>query len=128
MGTFYEVLPGNLVFFHFCYIGTKENELLDHTTELYRKNYTSMENYTSGVQNLTKTFRDQTVIDDSFNSSALIVIPWSIPENSHYCKCYKDESPQEFMEFFAPIYNKFNRPQPNVYLEKANIDQAKKLG
>ena len=61
MGIFYEVLPGNLVFFHFCYIGTKENELLDHTTELYRKNYTSMENYTSGVQNLTKTFRDQTV-------------------------------------------------------------------
>ena len=62
MGTFYEVLPGNLVFFHFCYIGTKEIELLDHTTELYRKNYISMENYRSGVQNLTKTFRDQAVM------------------------------------------------------------------
>ena len=59
--TFHELLPGNLVFFHFYYNGTKEIELLDHTTELYRKNYTSMENYTSGVQNLTKTFCDQTV-------------------------------------------------------------------
>ena len=61
METFHELLPGNLVFFHFYYNGTKEIELLDHTTELYRKNYISMENFTSGVQNLTKTFRDQTV-------------------------------------------------------------------
>ena len=61
MGTFYEVLPGNLVFFHFCYIGTMEIELLDHTTELYRKNYISMENYTSGVQTLYKTVSDQDV-------------------------------------------------------------------
>ena len=66
MGTFYEVLPGNLVFFHFCYIGTMEIELLDHTTELYRKNYIRMENYRSCVQNLTKTFRDQTVLSGLF--------------------------------------------------------------
>ena len=59
--TFHELLPGNLVFFHFYYNGTQEIELLDHTTELYRKNDISMENFTSCVQNLTKTFRDQTV-------------------------------------------------------------------
>ena len=29
------------------------------------------------------------------------------------------------MAFITPIYKKFNRPQPNVYLEKANVDQAK---
>ena len=29
------------------------------------------------------------------------------------------------MAFLAPIYNNFNRPQPKVYLEKANVDQAK---
>merc|ERR1719510_2138887 len=33
---------------------------------------------------------------------------------------------QELMAFLAPIYNNFNRPQPNIYLEKANIDQAKR--
>ena len=49
MGTFYEVLPGNLVFFHFCYIGMQEIELLDHTTELYRKNYISTENFVNDV-------------------------------------------------------------------------------
>ena len=61
METFHELLPGNLVFFHFYYNGTQEIELLDHTTELYRKNYISMENYTSGVQTLYKTVSDQDV-------------------------------------------------------------------
>ena len=61
METFHEVLPDNLVFFHFYYIGTKEIEYLDHTTELYVKNCISGENYTSGGQTLPQTFRDQAV-------------------------------------------------------------------
>ena len=61
MGTFHEVLPGNLVFFHFYYIRTKELEYLDQTNALYWKNYISTENFTSGIQNLCKTFRDQPV-------------------------------------------------------------------
>ena len=48
MGTFHEVLPGNLVFFHFYYIRTKELEYLDHTTELYVKSYNSKWNCTYG--------------------------------------------------------------------------------
>ena len=41
--------------------------------------------------------------------------------------CYKDrnKSPLELKAFLAPIYNNFNRPQPNVYLEEADVDQAK---
>ena len=35
-GTFHEVLPGNLVFFHFYYIRTKELEYLDQTTQLHK--------------------------------------------------------------------------------------------
>ena len=59
--TFHEVLPGNLVFFHFYYCGTIVIEYLDQTTALYRKNYISTENFTSGIQNLFQTSRDQCV-------------------------------------------------------------------
>ena len=69
-----------------------------------------------------KVFEALKGIDDACNTSALIVIPWTWPL---YCKCYKDKSPQELMAFLAPIYNNFNRPQPKVYLEKANVVQAK---
>ena len=61
MGTFHEVLPGNLNFFHFYYIDTIEINLLDQTTELNRKKHINMENFMSGIQNLCKLFRDQTV-------------------------------------------------------------------
>ena len=61
METFHELLPGNLVFFHFYYIGTKEIELLDYTTEFYVKNCISEKNFSSGVQTLPQTFRDQDV-------------------------------------------------------------------
>ena len=61
METFHEVLPDNLVFFHFYYNGTKEIKYFDHTTEFYVKNCKSEENYTSGVQTLNQTFRDQAV-------------------------------------------------------------------
>ena len=61
MGTFHEVLPDNLVFFHFYYIGTKEIKLLDYTTEFYVKNCISEKNFSSGVQTLPQTFRDQDV-------------------------------------------------------------------
>ena len=53
MGTFHEVLPGNLVFFNFYYSGTIELEYLDKTTALNRKNYISTENFTFGIQNLS---------------------------------------------------------------------------
>ena len=53
MGTFHEVLPGNLVFFHFYCTGTIELEYLDKTTALNRKNYISTENFTFGIQNLS---------------------------------------------------------------------------
>ena len=61
MGTFHELLPGNLVFFHFYYIGTKEIEYLNHTTELNWKKYIVTENFESGMENLSQLFRDQTV-------------------------------------------------------------------
>ena len=61
MGTFHEVLPGNLDFFHFYYIGTKEIEILNNATAFYVKSYISEWNCTSGIQNLTKTFCDRTV-------------------------------------------------------------------
>merc|ERR1719219_1480398 len=76
-------------------------------------------NYQDGFE---KVFEALKGIDDACNTSALIVIPWTDP---HYCKCYKDKSPQELKAFLAPIYTNFNRPQPKVYLEKANVDQAK---
>ena len=76
-------------------------------------------NYQDGFE---KVFESLKNIDDACKTSSLIVMPWA---NTYYCKCYKDKSPQELMAFLAPIYNNFNRPQPNVYLEKANIDQAK---
>ena len=62
METFHEVLPDNLVFFHFHYIGTKEIKPMDYTIVLYVKNCISEENYTSGVQTLPQTFRDQAVL------------------------------------------------------------------
>ena len=62
MGTFHEVLPDNLFFFHFHYIGTKEIKPMDYTIVLYVKNCISEENYTSGVQTLPQTFRDQAVL------------------------------------------------------------------
>ena len=61
IGTFHELLPGNLVFFHFYYIGTKEIEYLDQTFALHEKNYISTENFKSGIQNLSETSRDQIV-------------------------------------------------------------------
>ena len=61
MGTFHEVLPGNLDFFHFYYIGTKEIEILNNATAFYVKSYISEWNCTSGIENLAKTFCDQTV-------------------------------------------------------------------
>ena len=66
-------------------------------------------------------------IDDACNTSALIVVPWTFSRYRYTCMCYKDrkKSPLELKAFLAPIYNNFNRPQPNVYLEKANVDQAK---
>ena len=60
--TFHEVLPGNLVFFHFYYCGTIVIEYLDQTTALYGKNYISTENFTSGTKNLCQTSRDQIVL------------------------------------------------------------------
>ena len=75
--------------------------------------------FTFRLSMFSKALKD---IDDACNTSALIVVPWTI---SPKCKCYKDKSPQELMAFLAPIYNNFNRPQPKVYLEKANVDQAK---
>ena len=66
METFHEVLPDNLVFFHFHYIGTKEIKPMDYTIVLYVKNCISEENYTSGVQTLPQTFRDQAVTIDLF--------------------------------------------------------------
>ena len=71
METFHEVLPDNLVFFHFHYIGTKEIKPMDYTIVLYVKNCISEENYTSGVQTLPQTFRDQAV---NFESP----VPYSI--------------------------------------------------
>ena len=61
MGTFHEVLPGNLVFFHFYYIGTKEIEYLNHNTALNWKKYLSSGNFKSRIQNLSLASRDQTV-------------------------------------------------------------------
>ena len=61
VGNFHELLPGNLVFFHFYYIGTKELEYLDQTTELDWKSYIDTENLTFGIKNLSQPFRDQTV-------------------------------------------------------------------
>ena len=62
MGSFHEVLPGNLVFFHFYYTGTIEIEYLDQTIALYRKNYISTENFTAGIENLPQAFCDQIVV------------------------------------------------------------------
>ena len=61
METFHELLPGNLDFFHFYYIGTKEIELLDYTTEFYVKNCISEQNFSSCGQTLSQTFSDQAV-------------------------------------------------------------------
>ena len=65
IGTFHELLPGNLVFFHFYYIGTKEIQYLNHSTELSIKSYISMEILRFGIKILCKTSRDQTVQDAS---------------------------------------------------------------
>ena len=62
MGTFHEVLPGNLVFFHFYYIGTKEIQYyMDHTIKFSMKNYIIEWNCTSGIQFLSKRVRKQAV-------------------------------------------------------------------
>ena len=66
IGTFHELLPGNLVFFHFYYIGTKEIQHMDHTIEFSIKNYIIDEIFSNGGQFLSKTFRDQTVINEVF--------------------------------------------------------------
>ena len=75
--TFHEVLPGNLVFFHFCYIRTKELEYLGHTTELYMKSYISEWNCTCGGRFLSKRFRKQAVRQDE-NPDDLTQCPNSI--------------------------------------------------
>ena len=62
METFHEVLPGNLVFFHFYYIGTKEIEHLEPTIVLYVKKCINAENYSSGGDTLDKPVSDQAVI------------------------------------------------------------------
>ena len=84
METFHEVLPDNLVFFHFHYIGTKEIKPMDYTIVLYVKNCISEENYTSGVQTLPQTFRDQAVqlsiLDDSWNW-VLVIDRFFFPSN-----------------------------------------------
>ena len=61
MGTFHEVLPGNLVFFHFFYTGTKETTYLDQTIRFYMKNYILGPNFSSGGEILSKTIADQSV-------------------------------------------------------------------
>ena len=61
IGTFHELLPGNLVFFHFYYIGTKEIAYLNQSIELSIKSYISMEILRFGIKILCKTSRDQTV-------------------------------------------------------------------
>ena len=61
METFHEVLPDNLVFFHFHYIGTKEIKPMDYTIVLYVKNCISEENYTSGVHRSPRHPSDQAV-------------------------------------------------------------------
>jgi len=98
-----------------------ELEIPSNLTRTFPKeNFLSVaKNYQDGFE---KVFEALKRIDDACNTSALIVIPWTRP---YFCKCYKDKSPQELMAFLAPIYNNFNRPQPIVYLEKANINQAK---
>ena len=50
MGTFHEVLPGSLVFFHFFYIGTKEIEYLDHTIQFSIEKYIIDEFFINGRQ------------------------------------------------------------------------------
>ena len=85
-------------------------------------------NYQDGFE---KVFEALKHIDDACNNtSILFVIPWqhtsvlwSLPR---FCKCYKERSLKELRTLISPIYNKFNRPQPNVYLEKADIDQTKR--
>ena len=61
METFHEVLPGNLVFFHFYYIGTMEIELLDYAIEFYVKKYILHENFSWGGEMMPKTSSDQAV-------------------------------------------------------------------
>ena len=61
MGTFHEVLPGNLVFFHFYYIGTQEIEYLDYTTLLYVKNWINTWNYSKGAHQSSRIRSDQDV-------------------------------------------------------------------
>ena len=53
LGTFHEVLPGNLEFVNFYYTGTIEIEYLNHTTKMNWKKYISTENFKSGIQNLS---------------------------------------------------------------------------
>ena len=64
MGIFHEVLPGNLVFFQFYYIRTKELKHLDHTIEFHVKNYINSPNFSSGGEILPKTIPDQPVTYD----------------------------------------------------------------
>ena len=64
MGIFHEVLPGNLVFFQFYYIRTKELKYLDHTIKFYVKNYIIGLNFSSGGEILPKTIPDQPVTYD----------------------------------------------------------------
>ena len=62
MGIFHEVLPGNLVFFQFYYIRTKELKHLDHTIKFHVKNYIRSPNFSSGGEILSKTIPDQLVL------------------------------------------------------------------
>ena len=74
---FHELLPGNLVFFHFYYIGTKEIQYMDHIIEFSMKNYIIEWNCTSGVQFLTKSVRKQAVWKSCCSRSREI-FPYSI--------------------------------------------------
>ena len=85
-------------------------------------------NYQDGFE---KVFEALKGIDDTFNTAAFIVIPWSgsltynTDSMTGHCKCYEECTPQELMTFLAPIYKKFNRPEPIVYLEIEHVDQTK---
>ena len=83
METFHEVLPDNLVFFHFYYIGTKEIELLDYAIEFYVKKYINAEKITSGGDTLDKTVSDQAVCSHS-GTPILKMSPTALPSDSVY--------------------------------------------
>ena len=79
-------------------------------------------NYQDGFE---KVFEALKGIDDTCNTSAVIVIPWTLTSNTNYCMCYGKYSLQELMTILSPIYKNFNRPEPIVYLEMEHVDQTR---